>query len=292
VPDDSVIPSEARDLQSEDYGKPFWTGTVSFGLVNVPVGLFPASRSLGAAMRVVSEKGTPLKRAYVDQEGNTLEWDEIVRGYEVEKGKFVVIEDEELERLAPEKTNNIDLRVFVPKDDIDQILFVRAYYMVPTGANTKAYRLLAQVMEETGLAGVATFVMRAKEYIAAIFADHGILRAETLRFSDEIRTPKSIGLPEVARVSASDVSKAEKAIAKLTEAKFSENDLEDTAAVKLFSLIEKKASKDQDVVELPKEEKDEPRATTLDLMAALERSLTKGKQSAKPTRARRKRATR
>ena len=275
--------------QNEDYSRPFWSGTVSFGLVNVPVGLFPASRSLGASMRVVSEKGTPLKRAYVDQQGHTLEWGDIVRGYEYEKGKFVVIDDDELERLAPEKTNNIDLRKFVPKADIDPVFFQRSYYMVPSGANPKAYRLLARVMEDSGLAGVATFVMRAKEYIAAIFAEEGILRAETLRFADEIRTPKSIGLPEPGRVSTKAVSKIERAIAKLTESKFSENDLEDTSAVKLFDLIEKKAKKDEDVVELPEAEREEQPATTLDLMAALERSLSKGKR-AKPHRARRKRA--
>ena len=281
-----------RETPVEDYSKPFWTGTVSFGLVNVPVGLFPASRSLGAAMRVVSEKGTPLKRTYVDQDGNQLDWDEIVRGYEYEKGKFVPLDEEELERLAPEKTGNIDLRKFVPREQIDPILFQRAYYMVPVGQNPKAYRLLARVMDETGLAGVATFVMRAKEYIAAIFAEDGILRAETLRFADEIRTPKSIGLPEATRVSAKDVTRIEKAITKLTEAKFSENDLEDRAVVKLFDLIERKAKKDENVIELPKAEREEPPATTLDLMAALERSLTKGKGTAKPSRSRRKRAAR
>lgn len=281
--------SELAD-PTEDYSRPFWSGTVSFGLVNVPVGLFPASRSLGAAMRVVSEEGTPLKRAYVDQQGNTLEWDEIVRGYEYEKGKFVPLDEEELERLAPEKTGNIDLRKFVPREQIDPILFQRAYYMVPAGQNPKAYRLLARVMDETGLAGVATFVMRAREYIAAIFAEEGLLRAETLRFADEIRTPKSIALPEAPRVNAKDVTRVEKAIARLTEAKFSENDLEDRGVVRLFDLIEKKAAKDKDVVELPKEEKEEQRATTLDLMAALERSLTKGKSGSKPTRTRKKRA--
>ena len=281
-----------QNQDGESYGRPFWSGTVSFGLVNVPVGLYPASRPLGVAMRMVSQEGTPLQRRYfTSSEGKPLVWDEIVRGYEVEKGKFVVVEDDELERLAPEKTSNIDLRLFVKKEEIDPIYFERGYYMVPAGDNNKAYRLLARVMEETDLAGVATFVMRAKEYIAAIFADNGILRAETLRFADEVRTPKSIGLPEPGRVSATEVSKLEKAIEKLTEKSFSEKDLVDRSAVRLFDVIEKKLKKGEDVVELPAAEDDE-RSDTLDLMQALERSLTQGRSAAggstrRPTRAKR-----
>jgi DNA end-binding protein Ku len=266
-----------RDEGGEDYGRPFWTGTLSFGLVNVPVGLYPSSRPLGVAMRMVSESGTPLQRRYfTSKDEKPLVWDDIVRGYEVEKDEFVVLDDEELERVAPEKTGGIDLRIFVEKTAIDPIYFERGYYLVPTGTNNKAYRLLAQAMEDTALAGVATFVMRAKEYIAAIFAENGILRAETLRFADEVRTPKSIGLPQPTRVVTAAVTRVERAIAKLTEKEFSEKDLVDRAAVRLFDVIEKKLEKGEDVVEVPEAE-DEERANTLDLMQALERSLTKGR---------------
>jgi DNA end-binding protein Ku len=283
------VPELEQQQDQESYGRPFWSGTVSFGLVNVPVGLYPASRPLGVAMRMVSDKGTPLQRKYfTTKDLEPLAWEEIVRGYEYEKGKFVVLEDDELERMAPEKTNNIDLRVFVKADEIDPIYFERGYYMVPAGTNPKAYRLLARVMEDTRLAGVATFVMRAKEYIAAIFAEHGILRAETLRFANEVRTPASIGLPKPARVSDADVTRMERAIEKLTEAKFNAKDLVDESAVKLLDIVERKVKKDEDVVELP-EEAAEERADTIDLMEALERSLLKGKSSAKKTTKRRKR---
>src|SRR5688572_33353548 len=107
---------------------------------------------------MVTEEGTQLKRRYFTESGRKpLTDDDIVRGYEVDKGKFVVVEDEDLERLAPERTRDIDLSVFVPVDDIDPIYFERAYFMIPTGGGAKAYRLLAQVMEETGRAGIATF---------------------------------------------------------------------------------------------------------------------------------------
>lgn len=264
----------------QDYGRPFWTGTVSFGLVNVPVGMFPANRSINASIRMVTVGGTPLQRKYFDQKGEQLEYGEIERGYEYEKGKFVVIEDTELERLAPEKTGNIDLRVFVERKEIDPMYFERAYFLVPSGNNNKAYRLLAQVMEETNLAGVATFVMRAKEYIAAIFAENGILHAETLRFADELRTPKMVGLPEPGRVAAKEVAKFEKAIARLTKASFDEDELENRAVVKLFDIIEKKAEKEQDVFEMPKGMDEPAPADTLDLMAAIERSLKSRKKSA------------
>ena len=269
-----------NEVDTQDYGRPFWTGTVSFGLVNVPVGMFPANRSINASLRMVTVGGTPLRRHYYDQKGKPLEYQDIERGYEYEKGKFVVIDDDELERLAPEKTGNIDLRVFCERPEIDPMYFERAYFVVPTGNNNKAYRLLAQVMEETNLAGVATFVMRAKEYIAAIFAENGILQAETLRFADELRTPKTVGLPEPARVSSKDVSKFEKVITRLSKASFDEDELENRAVVKLFDIIEKKAEKEEDVFELPKKAAadEAPASDTLDLMAAIEASLKKGKR--------------
>lgn len=273
---------EREDQESlEAYSRPFWSGTVSFGLVNVPVGLYPASRPLGVAMRMVSAAGTPLQRKYFTaKDDKPLEWEEIARGYEVAKGKFVELDEEELARVAPDKTGGIDLRMFVKASDIDPMYFELGYYMVPAGTNTKAYRLLARVMEETGLAGVATFVMRAKEYIAAIFAENGILRLETLRFADELRTPESIGLPKPTRVAEADVTRMERAIEKLTGGKFSEKDLVDRSAVRLLDIVEKKVKKDEDVVELPVEEEGE-RADTIDLIQALERSLTSGR---KPTR--------
>ena len=284
-----------NEERQESYGRPFWSGTVSFGLVNVPVGLFPASRPLGVAMRMVTETGAPLQRRYyTSRDGRQLAWDDIVRGYEVEKGTFVMLDDDELERLAPEKTGGIDLREFVKASAIDPMYFERGYYLVPTGTNTKAYRLLAKVMEEEQLAGIATFVMRAKEYLVAIIAEHGILRAETLRFSDELRTPESIGLPKPARVAAADVTKMERAIEKLAEKGFDERELVDQSAVRLLDVVEKKLEKDEDVVGLPRDTEDEvARSDVIDLMSALEKSLRKGRSAAKPARRRsRKQATR
>ena len=246
-------------------------------------------------MRMVTETGAPLQRRYyTSRDGRQLTWDDIVRGYEVEKGTFVLLDDDELERLAPEKTGGIDLREFVKASAIDAMYFERGYYLVPDEGSSKAYRLLAAIMERTERAGIATFVMRGKEYLVAIFAEHGILRAETLRFSDELRTPESIGLPKPARVAAADVTKMERAIEKLAEKGFDERELVDQSAVRLLDVVEKKLEKDEDVVELPRDTEDAgARSDVIDLMSALEKSLRKGRSAAKPARRRsRKQATR
>src|SRR3989442_10822373 len=138
----------------------------------------------------------------------------MVRGFEYEKGKYVIVTDEELERLAPEQSRDIDLRKFVDLESIPPLYFDRSYFLAPSEGSEKAYKLLAETMKKEALAGVATFVMRGKEYLVAIFPENGILRAETMRFADEIRSPKEIDLPEKKKVPAATVQKIEKFIEK------------------------------------------------------------------------------
>ena len=114
--------------------------------------------------------GQPLARKYYSQKSERdLNADEIVRGYEIKKDKYVVVTDDELERLAPEKTRDIDLKLFVPENSIPPIYFERGYFLTPAAGSQKAYKLLAETMKKSGLAGIATFVMRGKEYLVAIF---------------------------------------------------------------------------------------------------------------------------
>src|SRR2546421_590780 len=138
----------------------------------------------------------------------------MVRGFEYEKGKYVIVTDEELERLAPEQSRDIDLRKFVDLESIPPLYFDRSYFLAPSQGSEKAYRLLAETMEKNKLAGMATFVMRGKEYLVAIFPENGILRAETMRFADELRSPKEVGLPEKKKVPAATVKKFERLIAR------------------------------------------------------------------------------
>src|SRR5437660_10702604 len=134
--------------------------------------------------------------------------------YEIDKDQYVVVADEELDRLAPESSRDIDLRRFVDLQSSPPLYFDRSYFLAPSEGSEKAYKLLSETMGKEGLAGVATFVMRAKEYLVAIFPENGILRAETMRFPDEIRSPKEIDLPEKKKVPIATVKKFEKLISK------------------------------------------------------------------------------
>src|SRR4051812_27290019 len=259
-----------------------WSGTITFGLVSVPVQLVSGNRGNRVSLHMVTEKGQQLARRYFTENGRKpLQSDDIVRGYEIEKGKFVVVEDEDLERLAPEVTRDIDLSVFVPVEDVDPMYFVRSYFLIPGAGGSKAYRLLARVMEETGRAGIARFVMRAKEYLVALIAENGILRAETLRFANELRSPEDVGLPKPAKVSAADERKMATQMKKLYKATFNPKELTDDTAAELIKIAQKKKKAGEDVVKVTaaeEEETAEPSGNVLDLMERLRQSLkTDGK---------------
>ncbi len=294
----------AEDDDVEEGGgggsRAFWSGTITFGLVSVPVALYAANRGGGAGLRMVTEEGTPLERRYVcPAEEKELDWDEIVRGYEIEKGKFVVVTDEELEAIEPRKTREIDLRLFVDRDAIDPALFERAYFLTPTAGSNKAYRLLAAVMEETGRAGIATFVMRTKEYLVAILAERGILHAETLRFREEIRSPKEIGLPKKPKSAPAEVKKIEREIAKRTK-KVDFSEFLDDYAERLAGLAAKKQKKNEGVVKVPEEAAEGGGGEVIDLLEVLRNSMTAAgagrraprKAAARKTKPAKKKATR
>ncbi|MFN2442852.1 MAG: Ku protein [Thermoanaerobaculia bacterium] len=253
--------------------RPFWSGTITFGLVSIPVALYPASRPRRAGLRMVTADGIPLERKYVSSEtGRELDWDDIVRGYEIEKGKFVVVTDEELEAVEPRKSRDIDLRLFVDAGELDPRYFDRGYFLTPAGGSNKAYRLLAAVMEKTGKAGLATFIMRTKEYVIAILAENGILRAETLRFADEVRSPEDVGLPKKKKAGASEVGKLEKAIkAKSKKVDFSE--FLDDSIERLEQIARRKKKQKKAVVHREEEAGSGEGAEVIDLLEVLSRSL-------------------
>jgi DNA end-binding protein Ku len=274
---------EVDTASEQPVGRPIWSGTVTFGLVSVPVVLYSANRGRPVGLHMVTTEGTQLARRYFTEKGEKpLDDDDIVRGYEIDKGKYVLLEDEDLERLAPERTRDIDLKVFVDINELDPIYFERAYYMTPGDGGSKAYRLLARVMEETERAGIATFVMRAKEYLVAIIAENGVLRAETLRFADELRTAEDIGLPEAPKITAADLKKVHAQIKRLAKAHLDPTELADESAEKLIKLAEKKARKGGEVVhpaEPVEEESESESAEVIDLMERLKRSLASGSAS-------------
>lgn len=264
APDDSAAPS------------PFWSGVIAFGLVSLPVVLFPANRGKSLALKMMDRDGTPLRRRYMcDKESKILAADELARGYEVAKGRFITVEDEELEALAPEKSREIDLSRFVPLSQINPIYFERGYFLAPDSDTTKAYRLLAHSMEASERAGIATFVMRGKEYLVAIIAEGGILRAQTLRFSEEIRLPTDVGLPALHKPPPERVTSMRKAIDNLSDIELKDELLKNKDAKKVMERIDEKLEKGQDVILAPAQvpTTEEPEDNVIDIMDVLQARL-------------------
>jgi DNA end-binding protein Ku len=178
----------------------FWSGTLSFGLVSVPVYLYPATRRHRVALRMLGPDGTPLSRRYYSggdggddreggESGEEVPYQELVRGYELPSGEYVTVTDEELASLAPEKSREIDLRRFVPAEQVPPLFFDRPYFLTPAGESSKAYRLLADVMETSGRAGIATLQGTAAEAVAAClqlgFIDHRLVNERLSHIGSE-----------------------------------------------------------------------------------------------------------
>ncbi len=235
---------------------------------------------------MLARDGTPLQRRYFCPEHERdVPNDELVRGYEVAPGEHVIVTDEELEALAPRASRDIDLRRFVPVEEVDPFLFDSSYVLAPSGDTIKGYRLLAYVMEHEGRAGIATFVLRDKEYLVAIFARNGVLHAETLRFADEVRGPADAKLRRPMKVPRALVQGFERAI-QAAEAELDVEALHDRQAARLREVVEEKRKRGIDVVEatdVAAEESPEAGPDPADLLEALKRSLAGG--SRKPTAA-------
>jgi DNA end-binding protein Ku len=259
--------------------RPLWSGTITFGLVSIPVELVTAVRPRQTAMKLVDKAGHALGREYhCSKEDKRLSQDELVRGYETDSGKMVVITDEEFESVAPEMSGDIELRNFVPLEQIPPIYFNRPYFLAPSGKSTKAYHLLTATMEKAGRVGIGSFVMRGHEYLVAIIADNGVLRADTLRYADEIRTPETIGLSKRGKATASKVTQFVKIIEDLTRTDLDLTELEDQEAKALEQLAATKQKEDEDVIHqrgLEQAEGEEGGAKVIDLMAVLRKSLSK-----------------
>jgi DNA end-binding protein Ku len=268
-------------------GRALWSGSISFGLVSVPVELYSASRGAPAPLRLLGPEGRPLARQYVcPRDEEVVEPDELERGYEVRDGEFVVVTDEELEALAPRRSREIALERFVPRGDVDPAYCVKAYFLVPGAEQTKAYRLLAEAMERADRAGIAQFVMRGKAYAVAIFAERGILRAETLRFGDEVRSARDVGLPAPKKPSAAKVKAMAKRVRELAAPALDEEELRDEEVERLLERARRKHARGEDVVEAPEAPIDDDEGgEVIDLVALLEQRM-RGRKDAGSARKR------
>jgi DNA end-binding protein Ku len=254
-----------------------WTGSISFGLLNVPVRLYSAVSSRQIRFKELREKdGSRIRHKRVaEEDGEEVAYEEIVKGYEIAPDQFVIIGRDELEALDPKKTKTIEIEDFVDLDEIDPIYFNQPYYVGPAQGAERAYALLAQAMAEQRKVAIARFVMRNKESLAALRAsnDGDVLTLATMRFADEVVPPDQLGdaLGDVAEVEPKDreVEMAKALIESLSN-DFDPDSYEDTYRADLLELIERKASGEKIV----QADSEEPKPTKApDLMAALEESL-------------------
>lgn len=258
--------------------RPVWTGTISFGLVAIPVKLYHAVRKQSVSFNQLDDR-TMARIRYQkvsSADGEVVPDEHIVKGYEVTKDRYVVVDPDELEPFIPAATKTVDLEEFVDLVEIDPVFFDSAYYVAP-GSNPKPYVLLARAMEEAGKVAIGRFVMRNKQYTAAIRAEEGRLVMSTLAYADEVVDPATIdelnGLDEV-EVSPKEVAMAESLVDSLTAA-FEPEKYRDEYREQVLDLIQIKASGEE--FTLPAASVEAPKV--VDLMAALEASVQAAKQA-------------
>jgi DNA end-binding protein Ku len=251
-----------------------WSGAISFGLVNVPVKLYSAvSRKTVRFNQLNAETGNRIQQKRVDPEtGEEVGYDQIVKGYELTKDRYVVITPDELDALDPEKTRTVDIEDFVDLDEIDPVYYDHPYYLVPDKGATKAYGLLLGAMKQANKVAIARVVLRSKEQLVAIRPAPGdVLMMETMIFADEVISPEDIDdLPSAKDLKASEreLKMAQQLIDSLS-ADFEPEKYHDEYREKVLELIERKASGEEIAVQ-----PEAPQPTKVpDLMAALEASL-------------------
>jgi DNA end-binding protein Ku len=267
-----------------------WSGTISFGLLNVPVKLYSAvSRKTIRFNDLRSSDGARVRnRRVAEGTDEEVPYEEIVKGYEISPDRYVVMTRQELSELDPKKSRSIEIQDFVDIGEIDPIYFENPYYLGPAEGAEKAYSLLARAMESSGKAAIARFVLRNREHLAAVRAKDGVLTMTTMRFADEVVAPEELEdvLPQSKpRVQKKEVEMAEQLIDSLA-AKFDPSGYRDEYREELLSLIEQKA----DGKEVVSSTSEEPEATKApDLMAALEESIAAVRSSdlAEPKQAKR-----
>lgn len=250
-----------------------WSGTISFGLVNIPVKLQSAVQSEGLDFDMLSKKDmAPIRYARIDTKtGKEVPWKEIVKGFEYAKGKYVVVDNKDFEKASPEKSKSIDILQFVKEEEIDTILFEKPYYIIPDKGAGKSYRLLLKALDETGTVGIAEFMLRNRMHVCAIKPYNDILLLNQMRYQAEVKEMPEIEIKS-DRVSPKEVQLAVKLIEQLSE-KFDPAVFKDTYIDELKKIIKAKAAgKNIHIATEPKKQT----AAVKDLMAVLKQSLQSG----------------
>jgi DNA end-binding protein Ku len=269
-----------------------WTGAISFGLVTVPVEVRNASRSEELKFRLLRRSDlSPVNyRRVAAADGKEVPWSEIVKGYEYEKDKFVVLKDEDFKRVDLEATDTIDLVDFVRLDEINPVFFHRPYYLAPRKGGAGPYALLRDILAETGKAGIAKVIIRTRQHLAAVKPNGRLLVLELMRFADELVPPESIVLPEARKPGRRALELARTLVDQMSE-RWDPRRYTDDYRSALMRLIDRKIA--QGGRRMPAAaRRTRPATAAVDLAAVLQRSLeeARGLRRSPRTRSRAPRA--
>ena len=256
-----------------------WNGAITFGLITIPVGLYTATEDRDVSFHLLSgkDKSRIEYKRVSSKTGREVDWDDIVRGYEYEKGKYVVFTQEELEQIAPESARVIDVVQFVDASEVDPIFFEKTYFVAPTQVATKAYALLLEALSESERVAVAKVAIREKERLCILRVRDDLLVLETMKWPDEIRQPDFEQLEKKPRVSSQELKMARQLIDQLS-GEFDPTVFEDSYRHRVEDAIEAKIEGNEISV-APAEA---PSEKVVDLLEALKASVdqTKAKKSA------------
>lgn len=264
-----------------------WKGAISFGLVHIPVELYPAESRHGLSLDMLDRRDfAPVGyKRYNKETGKDIDWNDIVKGYEYEKGQYVVLSEEDLKRANVEATQTIDILAFVDADEIPAIYFEQPYYLSPGKGGDKVYVLLRETLRRANKIGIAQVVIRTKQHIAALLPMNNAIVLDLLRYQNEIRSLDDLDLPnaksKTATVSDKEVKMALSLLEDMTEA-WRPEQYHDTYYDDVMALVEKKvrANQTKTVTEPELGETRRPTAKVVDLMELLKKSLEqKGKKS-------------
>jgi DNA end-binding protein Ku len=259
-----------------------WSGSVSFGLVNVPVKVVTAVRSKDVRFRMLHDAdAAPIEQKRVcSVEGQEVEYEHIVKGYKVGADRYVVVTPEELEALDPEATRTIDIQDFVDLSEVDPIYFEHPYYLVPDKGAGKAYGLLVEALRRSNRAGIARVVLRTKEHLVALRPMDDVLAMTTLLYHDEVVQPSSLEVEETRGApNEKEIAMAEQLIDALATG-FDPTKYHDMYRERVLDYLEKKAAGETVSVPAPKAEGPRPVDLVSALQASLEAARRKGKVEA------------
>ncbi|HEU4527829.1 MAG TPA: Ku protein [Actinomycetota bacterium] len=251
-----------------------WKGAISFGLVTIPVAVYPATEEKSLKFNQLHDEdmGRVRYKRVCSIDGEEVDFDHIVKGYEVEKDRYVVLTDEDLDAVPVESSRAIDIQQFVDLDEIDPMLFKKSYYLVPDETGAKAYALLRKALAEESKVGIAKVSFRDKEHLAALRFKDEVFVLETMYWPDEIRTADFDTLDSDSKVRDNEVQMARQLIESLSEP-WNPEEFTDEYREALLGIVEKKLAGEP--IEVPEEA---PAARVVDLMAALKASVEAAKE--------------